>query len=154
LVPSRLCSEVISTLAAVVPGARLDELPDYLTAGARERYQAAAEVRLRGGGDLLALGRAEDTSRRVLAVLQPLEAGEIVRVQWVITGAKAPRWITAPATEPADLPAMWASADPMLCATCRVAVASRCGRRRARAVFGRVWASLRGMNTPRTRVAR
>ncbi|MGH3872381.1 MAG: type IV secretory system conjugative DNA transfer family protein [Pseudonocardiaceae bacterium] len=154
LVPARLRSEVISTVAALVPGARLVDLPDYLTSSERVRYQAAAEARLRGGGDLLALGRAEDTSRRVLAVLQPLEAGEVVRVQWLITGARAPRWVTAPTTEDADLPEMWKSDDPMLSATCRVAVASRLGRRRARAVFGRVWASLRGMNTPRVRLVR
>jgi Type IV secretion-system coupling protein DNA-binding domain len=154
LVPARLHSEVISTLGALVPGARLVDLPDYLTTGERVAYQAAGEARLRGGGDLLALGRAEDTSRRVLAVLQPLEAGEVVRVQWLITGAKAPRWVLAPATEDTDLPQMWKSEDPMLSAVCRVAVSSRFGRRRARAVFGRVWASLRGMNTPRTRMAR
>jgi energy-coupling factor transporter ATP-binding protein EcfA2 len=154
LVPARLRTEVISTLAAVVPGARLDELPDYLTGSKSECYQAAGEARLWGGGDLLALSRAEDTSRRVLAVLQPLEAGEVVRVQWVITGARAPRWVTAPATDNADLPAMWTSNDPMLSAVCRVAASSRFGRRRARTVFGRVWASLRGMNTPRVRMAR
>jgi energy-coupling factor transporter ATP-binding protein EcfA2 len=154
LVPSRLRSEVISTVAALVPGARLVDLPDYLTTGERVRYQASGEARLRGGGDLLALGRAEDTSRRVLAVLQPLEAGEVVRVQWLITGARAPRWVTAPSTDDADLPEMWKSDDPMLSAACRVAVASRFGRRRARTVFGRVWASLRGMNTPRVRIAR
>jgi hypothetical protein len=154
LVPSRLRTEMISTLAALVPGARLDELPGYLTGAKRERYQAAGEARLCGGGDLLALGRAEDTSRHVLAALQPLEAGEVVRVQWVITGARAPRWIVAPTTEQADMPKLWRSDDPMLCATCRVAVSSRFGKRRARSVFGRVWASLRGMNTPRTRMVR
>ncbi|MGH3803065.1 MAG: type IV secretory system conjugative DNA transfer family protein, partial [Pseudonocardiaceae bacterium] len=154
LVPSRLRTEVISTLAAVVPGARLDELPDYLTTGKRKRYQAAGEARLRAFGDLLALGRAEDTSRHVLAALQPLETGEVVRVQWLITGAKAPRWITAPTTVEADMPELWRSDDPMLSATCRVAVASRFGKRRARSIFGRVWASLRGMNTPRVRLVR
>lgn len=154
LVPSRLRSDVISTLGAMVPGARLDELPDYLTTGERVRYQAAGEARLRGFGDLLAVGRAEDTSRHVLAALQPLNAGEVVRVQWLITGAKAPRWIVSPTTEAADMPELWRSDDPMLSATCRVAVSSRFGRRRARSVFGRVWASLRGMNTPRTRMVR
>lgn len=153
LVPARLRSEVISTLAAIVPGARLDELATYLTgSGLQRRYQAAGEARLKGGGDLLALGRAEDTSRHVLAALQPLETGEVVRVQWIITGARAPRWITAPDTEATALPPMWRSEDPMLCAVCRVAVSSRLGRRRARSIFGRVWASLRGMNTPRTRM--
>lgn len=154
LVPARLRSEVISTLAAGIPGARLIDLPDYLTTGERVRYQAAGEARLRGGGDLLALGRAEDTSRHVLAVLQPLEAGEVVRVQWLITGARAPRWVTAPTTEHADIPELWRSGDPALNAVCRVVVSSRFGTHRARAIFGRVWASLRGMNTPRTRVTR
>lgn len=154
LIPSRLRTEVISTLAAIVPGARLDELATYLTEEQPVRYQAAGEARLRGGGDLLALGRGEDTSRHVLAALQPLEAGEVVRVQWVITGAKAPRWITAPATEDTDVPEIWRSDDPMLSAVCRVAVSSRFGKRRARSIFGRVWASLRGMNTPRVRMVR
>lgn len=154
LVPSWLRSDVISTLGAMVPGARLVELPDYLTGSERVRYQAAGEARLRGSGDLLALGRAEDTSRHVLAALQPLQAGEVVRVQWVITGARAPRWITAPTTEQTDMPKLWRSDDPMLCAACRVAVSSRFGKRRARSVFGRVWASLRGMNTPRVRMVR
>jgi len=152
LIPARLRSEVISTVAALVPGARLVDLPDYLTTGKRVLYQAAAEVRLRGGGDLLALGRAENTSRGFLAVLQPLEAGEEIRVQWIITGARAPRWTTAPATADADLPEMWKSDDPMLSATCRVAASSRFGKARARSIFGRVWASLRGMNTPRVRM--
>lgn len=154
LVPARLRSEVISTLSALVPGARLDELPDYLTTTERVRCQAAGEARLRGFGDLLALGRAEDASRHVLAALQPLETGEIVWVQWLITGARAPRWITAPTTDEKDLPELWRSDDPMLSATCRVAVASRLGKTRARAVFGRVWASLRSMNTPRARMVR
>jgi len=154
LVPSRLCTEVVSTLAAIVPGARLDELGGYLTTCERQRHQAAAEARLKGGGDLLALGRAEDTSRHVLAGLQPLEAGEVVRVQWLITGAKAPRWITSPTTEDTDLPELWRSNDPMLSAICRVAVSSRLGKHRARSIFGRVWASLRGMNTPRVRMVR
>jgi hypothetical protein len=144
LIPSRLRSEVISTLGALVPGARLDELPGYLTTAERHRYQVAGEMRLRGFGDLLALGRADDASRHVLAALQPLETREMVRVQWIITGAKAPRWITSPTTDPKDLPELWKADEPMLSAACRVAVSSRMGKRRARTVFGRVWASLRG----------
>ena len=154
LVPSRLRTEVVATMGALLSGARPDELPDYLTTTTRHTYQAAGEARLKGFGDLLAVGRAEDTSRHVLAALQPLEDGEVVRVQWVITGARAPRWITSPATEDKDMPELWRSDDPMLSATCRVAVSSRLGRARARTIFGRVWASLRSMNTPRTRVVR
>jgi hypothetical protein len=154
LVPARLRTEVVATLGAVISGARPDELPDYLTTTTRHTYQAAGEARLKGFGDLLAVGRAEDASRHVLAALQPLEAGEVVRVQWVITGARAPRWITSPSTADTDLPALWRADDPMLSATCRVAVSSRLGTARARSIFGRVWASLRSMNTPRTRMVR
>ena len=154
LVPSRLRADVVATLAAVVPGARLDERPGYVKESTWVRYQAAGEVRLRGGGDLLALGRAEDTSRHVLAALQPLETGEVVRVQWLITGARAPRWMTSPRTHQADMPPLWRTDDPILSAVCRVAVSTRFGKARARSVFGRVWASLRGMNTPRARIAR
>jgi hypothetical protein len=153
LVPARLQTEVVATVGALVPGARLDELPDYL-AGQRRRYQAAGEARLRGFGDLLAVGRAGDASRHVLAALQPLEDGEEVQVQWVITGARAPRWITSPRTERADLPELWKAGDPMLSASCRVAVSSRFGRARALSVCRRVWASLRAMNTPRARMGR
>ncbi|MGH3871291.1 MAG: type IV secretory system conjugative DNA transfer family protein [Pseudonocardiaceae bacterium] len=154
LVPARLRTEVVATLGAVISGARPDELPDYLTTTTRHTYQAAGEARLRGFGDLLAVGRAEDASRHVLAALQPLEAGEVVRVQWVVTGARAPRWITSPSTDDTDMPKLWRADDPMLSATCRVAVSSRFGRARARSIFGRVWASLRSMNTPRTRMVR
>lgn len=132
----------------------MDELPDYLTTTTRHTYNAAGEARLKGFGDLLAVGRAEDTSRHVLAALQPLEDGEVVRVQWVVTGARAPRWVTSPSTADKDLPELWRSDDPMLSAACRIAVSSRFGRARARSVFGRVWASLRSMNTPRTRMVR
>ncbi|MGQ0715724.1 MAG: hypothetical protein ACT4NP_00180 [Pseudonocardiales bacterium] len=154
LVPSRLVAEVVAVTAALLPTARLVDLSTYLAPSARVRFQVAAEVRLRGGGDLLALGRAEDTNRHMLASLQPLEAGESVRVQWLVTAARAPRWVTAPATDTKDVPELWRSDDPALSAVCRVAVASRFGRARARSIFGRVWASLRGMNTPRVRVAR
>jgi hypothetical protein len=154
LVPSRLATEVIAVTAALVPTARLVDLPHYLSEQRPVRYQVAAEARLRGGGDLMAVSRAEDTSRHLLASLQPLESGEVVRVQWLITGARAPRWATTPTTEVKDLPELWKSDDPALNAVCRVAVSSRFGKRRARAIFGRVWASLRGMNTPRVRVAR
>lgn len=143
---------VLSTLSAAIPGARLTKLVDYLTGDHRPRFQAATEIRLHGGGELLATDRAADTSRHLVAALQPLQPGEMVRVQWLFTGARAPRWITRPNVE-ADVPGLW-QAGPVLGAVGRLAVASPSGRGRAKALLSRVSAALGGMNTPRTRVAR
>lgn len=143
---------VLSTVSAAIPGARLVKLPDYLTGDYGPRFKAAAEIRLRGHGELLATDRAADTSRHLVAALQPLQPGEIVRVQWLLTGARAPRWISRLDIE-ADIPGLW-QAGPVLGAVGRLAVASPLGRGRAQAVLGRVWAALGGMNTPRTKVAR
>jgi hypothetical protein len=49
LVPARLRSDIISTLGAMVPGARLNELFDYLTGSERVRYQVTGEARLGAG---------------------------------------------------------------------------------------------------------
>jgi Type IV secretion-system coupling protein DNA-binding domain len=143
---------VLSTLSAAIPGARLVKLTDYLTGCYGPRFQAAIEMRLRGGGELLATDRAADTSRHLIAALQPLQSGETIRIQWLFTGVRPPRWITRPAVD-ADIPDLW-QAGPVLSAVARLAVASPLGRSRARAVLGRVWAALGSMNTPQTRVAR
>lgn len=143
---------VLSTLSAAIPGARLVKLTGYLTGYYGPRFQVATEIWLRGRGELLATDRAADTSRHLVAALQPLQPGETVRIQWLITGARAPRWVIRSDAE-ADIPRLW-KAGPVLSAVGRLAVASRAGRARARAVHGRVWAALRGMNTARTRVAR
>jgi hypothetical protein len=154
VVPHRLHADVVSTLTAVLPGARLTELAHYLDTQWRIRFQVAAEARLKSTGELLALDRSEDTHRHLLAALQPLEAGEVVRVQWLLAGALAPPWALDPHTNPQMIPAYLKHTDPVLVAVCRVAVSSRRGHRRATALYGRVWAALRGMNTPRARLTR
>jgi hypothetical protein len=55
---------------------RAVRLPHRFRAGAVSGDRGGAA---RGGSDLLAVERAEDTRRHVLAALQPLEAGEVVR---------------------------------------------------------------------------
>jgi hypothetical protein len=87
--PARLHPAVVATLAAALPGARLDNgIPTPLRS--RYRWCKAGEIRLRGARQLLAVDRAEDTSRHLLAVLQPLTPGEVVWVQWLLVGARAP----------------------------------------------------------------
>jgi hypothetical protein len=150
LVPGRWRTHVLSTLAAVLPGARLDELPAVSEHG---RFRQAVQLRLRGAVELFAVERGEDTSRSLLASLQPLEAGEVVRVQWLVTGAPPPRYVTSTETEPNTVPVVWRS-GPVLRAVCRIGVAAPAGRHRATAIFRRVWAAMSGMNTARTRIAR
>lgn len=154
VVPRRLHADVVSTLAAVLPGARLDELAHYLTRERVPRFRVAAETRLKSTGELLATDRGHDTNRHLLAALQPLHAGEVVRVQWLLAGALTPAWVIDPRTQPAMVPTYLKHTDPLLVAVCRVAVSSRLGRRRAKALHGRVWAALRGMNTPGARITR
>jgi Type IV secretion-system coupling protein DNA-binding domain len=151
VVPVSWRTAVLSMVSAAVPGARLVQLGDCLTGGGA-RVCAAAEIGLKGGGELLAIERAEATSRHLLAALQPLHPGEVVCLQWLFTGARAPRWISRLDVD-IDIPGLW-QAGPVLGAVARIAVASPGGRARARAVLGRVFAALGGMNTARTRVAR
>ncbi|MGH3539304.1 MAG: helicase HerA domain-containing protein [Pseudonocardiaceae bacterium] len=151
LVPGQWRTHLLSALAAALPGARLEKLP--LDGGRSPRFQIAVQLRLRGATELLAVDRDEDTSRHLLAALQPLNAGEIVRVQWLFTGAPPPRYVTSTDAEPSTVPVLWRS-GPVMRAICRVAVASPAGRSGAKAIFRRVWAALLGMNTARTQVAR
>jgi hypothetical protein len=153
LVPERLRGDVLATLSAVMPSTRLEQLDGYVTQRPARRWRVAVEARVRGGEALLAVDRADDTSRHLLAALQPLEPGESVRVQWIITAARAPRWVLT-ATEPAMVPAHWSQKEPVMRAVCRVAVTSRFGRHRTHVLFGRIWAALRHMNTPRSRLVR
>ena len=117
VIPASQQAAVLATLSAAIPGARLVKLTNYVTGDGR-RFQAATELRLRGGGELLATDRAADTSRHLIAALQPLQPGETIRIQWLVTGARAPRWISRVDVE-ADIPDLW-RAGPVL-AQCHVA---------------------------------
>lgn len=155
VIPRRSHAGLQAALAAVLPGARLTELSrQYFDLDLSLRRQVAAEARLKSTGGLLATDRGTDVSRYLLAALQPLNSGEVARVQWLLTGALPPRWATDPRIPPSMVPEYVKHSDPLLLAVCRIGVSSRLGRRRARAVHARVWAALRGMNTPGARIGR
>lgn len=161
---ARLHAAVVAALEAALPGARLD---NSLPAPIRSAYawRKAGEVRLRGIQQLLAVDRGDDTSRHLLAALQPLMPGEVVRVQWLLVGARAPRLrrddpvvnVQSSGIIVHDrqqrVGVRWQQDDPVLSAVCRVGVATS-GRPRARAVLRRVWAALRGQNVPGSQVTR
>ncbi len=168
-VPARLYAAVVATLEAALPGARLDE---SLTTWAPAAYGwcKAGEIRLRGKHQLLAVDRGDDTSRHLLAALQPLTPGEVVRLQWLLVAARAPGAVWLPQrTDQIVKPSWrggnqtivrdrhravgirWQQADPVLSAVCRIGVAAS-GRRRARRVLRGVRAALRGQNRPGVRI--
>jgi hypothetical protein len=164
VVPARLRRAVVTTLAAALPGARLDDKdPPPPTTQGFTRWANAGELRLRGTGQqLLAAQRGEETSRHVLAALQPLRPGEVVRVQGLIVAARAPR----PPLNDQDIVSTpqqvilqnrrqrevrWQQTDPVLHAVCRIGAATS-DRAHARAVVRRVRAALRGQNTPGARI--
>ena len=153
IVPDRMVQKVLDSLAAVMPGVRAEELPDFLTAQ-RPRWRIAKELRLTGRRGLLDTRRAEDTARHVLACLQPLYSGEQVRIQWIIAGAR-PGWRARHDDKrrdkdhpPKAIILRWRTAHPMLTATCRITIATsqHQNRARARGLLGGILAALRGMD--------
>jgi hypothetical protein len=163
VIPARLRKAVLATLQAALPGARLDEA-SALPPG-RCRWVKAGELRLRGHQQLLAVDRGEQTSRHVLAALQPLQSGERVRVQWLIVGARAPRprrpritkthshGVTILQVRAPVVAVRWHQSDPVLSAVCRVGVATG-DRSRARALLRRIVTALRGENVSAARITR
>ncbi len=150
IIPDRMVRDVLGSLAAVMPGVRADELPDYLHTPV-PRWRLARELRLTGTRQLLDVRRADDTARHVLACLQPLHSGEQLRVQWIIAGAR-PSWRARHDDKRLDKDAppqaiivRWRTAHPMLVATCRICVASE-NQARARRLLGGAFSALRGMN--------
>jgi hypothetical protein len=87
-VPRSLEGAVLAGLRAVLPGVRIDELPDEAVPGVRPLV--AAEARLSGFRRPLAVERAEATNAHLLASLLPLGPGEAVRLEWIMTGAGTP----------------------------------------------------------------
>lgn len=172
VIPARLHTAVAATLAAALPGARLHEDPSAPMRSSRYGWRRAGEIRLRGPHHLLDVDRAEEANRHILAALQPLQPGEVVRVQWLLVGARAPRAAWLPErTDQIVRPYWWGTnqtivrdrrravgirwrhTDPVFGAVCRVAVAAQ-DRPHARAVARRVWAALRGLNVPGAQIIR
>jgi len=169
LVPERMRGAMLSGLRAGLPGARLEEAPDYLST--RPRLSTAAEAVLTSHRRPLAIERAPTTGTAILATLQPLGITESVVLQWILTSAGTPQPVrpAADASEGGSLP-WWLEADsprdaddvraarlkqrePLLHGVLRIGVQAD-GPAQTYAVFGRVWGTLRGMNAAGVQVVR
>jgi hypothetical protein len=89
LVPENMRGVVLSTLRAGLPGTRLEEASDYLSG--RPRLHIAGEAALTSHVRPMRTELADTASSGLLAALQPLQGGEVVTVQWLITGGGIPR---------------------------------------------------------------
>jgi hypothetical protein len=161
LVPEKQRGAVLASVRAHLPGARVEEAPNYLTA--RSRPVMAAEWRLSNKRRSLGVDRAPTTATGLLASLQPLMRGELVCVQWVLTGAGTPSpvrdpkstnglpwWLEADAPADADdLRAMRIKQreGPLLHAVGRLGVVAST-KARAYGLYGRTWGTLRQLNAP------
>lgn len=162
LVPRSMRGALLSGLRAALPGVRVSEAPDYLAQ--RPVCRVAAEAVLTSHRRQLAIERAESTATAVLAALQPLRGAETITVQWILAGAgtpppvpsiggrqraELPWWL--PGEELADSEAVRAArlkqAEPLLQASLRLGVGGT-DYVRCLSLFGRVWGTLRGLNSP------
>jgi hypothetical protein len=170
LVPRAAEARLLGTIRAGLPGARLDTAPELLTE--MNVPTVAGEATLTSRHRPLATDRAEAASLALLASLQPLNAGEEVRLSWAITsgGTPAPihsaspkvedRWWSTYLVEGEVSPdaevvraARTKQSDALLQAMLRVGVSAP-HRPRAHALFGQTWSTLHGMNAPGVRLVR
>lgn len=160
IIPDRLRGAVLASARAHLAGARIDEAPDYLRS--RTSFLVAAEWRLTSHRRALSVDRIEATAAGLLASLQPLGVGELVCVQWILTGAGTPspvrsqskpgngsRWRPSSQTTDADelRSIRLKQHEPLLRAVGRLGVVAE-SPAIAYARFGRTWGTLRQLNAP------
>ena len=150
LVPLGLEGAMLGQLQSALPGVRVDEAPDYLTN--RPAVQAAGEVRLSSTSYPLAHDRAEAAVTALLSGLHPLARGEVVRVEWIISGTRA----VLPSKEDSGEVTRALRAKhvaPMLNASGRIAV-SASSPARAASLLNRVTNAFRVLDAPGVSVVR
>lgn len=162
LLPERQRGSVLAACRAHLPGARIEDAPGYLAS--RSRPLLAAEWKLSSRRRSLGVDRVQATAAGLLASLQPLAPGELICVQWTLTGGGTPPPVRDSRVKPGDAP--WQlTADaptdsddlrsmrlkqregPLLHAVGRLGIVAA-SRSRAYSLFGRTWGTLRQLNAP------
>ena len=170
LAPKALEPKLMSILRAGLPGVRIEAAPDYLTK--RPALRLAAELKATSVLRPLGESRAETASAALLASMQPLNAGEEIRYQVIMTSAGTPAPIHSASAKSDD--AWWASylvegvhpgdadavraarlkqREPLLQTVVRLGVVAP-DMARARGLFSRSWGALHTMNAPGVRLVR
>jgi type IV secretion system coupling TraD/TrwB family protein len=152
LVAPALRGELLAGIQAALPGARLEEAADYLQAAAR--ITATQEVTHTSRSRPLAQARADTVSASLLAAMQPLDPGERIILQLLMTSAGTPAPIPSQRSV-GDADAAQAQRakqrEPLVAATLRVGVTAA-PKRRADALVSRPLRMLQGLNAPGVRL--
>lgn len=170
LVAESAQAKFLGSIRAGLPGARIEEAPDFLAEPIG--FLAAAEVTTTSRHRPLAVERAEATSAAFLASLQPLGCDEEVRYQVLMTSAGTPQPVHSASPNPRDR--WWATYliegvqqadaeavgalrrknnDLLLRTSVRLGVAAPT-RAQALQLLGRTWGTLHGPNAPGVRIVR
>lgn len=162
LLPEQQRGAILASCRAHLPGARIEDAPEYLAS--RPRFLLAAEWRLSNRRRSLGVDRVQAATTGLLASLQPLGPGELVCVQWTLTGGGTPspvrntngknhdtswRFVADNPTDADDVRAtrMKQREGPLLRAVGRLGVIAA-SRSRGYTLFGRTWGTLRQLNAP------
>jgi Type IV secretory system Conjugative DNA transfer len=166
LVAPAMRGKLLASVQAAFPGARLEEDLDYLQVSVRSTI--AQEATLTSRIRPLAIERVESVSVSLVAALQPLEAGERILIQLLMTSAGTPSPISSKVTTGSAARLWWLSGaastdaearraqrlkqkEPLLAATWRIGVTAA-SRRRADALLSRPWSMAQGLNAPGVRL--
>ncbi|MEA5358763.1 DUF87 domain-containing protein [Amycolatopsis sp., V23-08] len=170
LFSERRTGQVLSSIRAGLPGARLEAAPNYL----RRPFNATvgAEATATSRSRPLATERTDALSSALLASLQPLSKGEVIRWQVTFTSAGTPAPIHAAAPRPQDQ--WWSSyllegeappdaeavraarikqKDQLMQVTIRLGVQTS-SRPRALSLLNRTWSTLHNTNAAGVRIVR
>ena len=151
---------VVAQLQAACPGIRLEPVD-----GTSPRVSRASMLRGRSRIYPLATSRAEATATAVLASLQPLAEGEVIRLQWLVAGSVVPPvphrrqtrgdWLDADGVAESDqLRGLRAKrAELLVNACCRIGVSAGSAPRSSQ-LIRRVQAGLSAMDAPGMRLQR
>lgn len=162
LVPGDHEAAVLASLRAALPRVRVEMAEKVSEVPA---FQAAAELRLTNRWTPLAEDRVESAATAQLAALQPLPSGAMVRVQWLVAGARATTgsagiadvlgWLTGSPRDDRDNERETSKKQrhPLLIATGRVAVYEPTTGH-AYGVMHRITAACRVLNAPGVEVRR
>ena len=170
LMPDSVRSRLLGSIRAGLPGARIEEAPEFLNTAPRPLV--AGEVAITNRDRPLAAERAEATATAFLTSLQPLGVDEEIRYQVLLTSAGTPEPVHSASPNPRDR--WWATyrvdgvpvadvealnalrrkrGDALLRVSLRLGVTAA-NRARALRLFGDTWGTLHGQNAPGVRVVR
>jgi hypothetical protein len=144
LLPPALEVSTLARLRSALPGVRADEAPDYLSTCPTIR--AAHELKLTNLQRPLGHERAESAVTALLAGLHPFARGEVVRVQWILSGTR----VFMPSTEDSAELAKAARAKnstPVFNAVVRIAISAPT-LARAKSLLVRITNALKVLDAP------